>query len=65
MTTREKSDAILMKMRTLESNFGTGTEFDLGTKEEKRKAIVALWREMKEVDPKRADLIKPQNPYVK
>lgn len=62
---RKRGDVILEKMNRVVSNQGTGSYFDVGSKSEMRKEIVRLWRELKEIDPERAEIVKPQNPYVK
>lgn len=52
-------------MASIQANFGTGSSKDLKTKREKNKKICELWRELSKFDPERAEIIKPQNPYVK
>lgn len=65
MTRKEKGDKILEEMASIQANFGTGSSKDLKTKREKNKKICELWRELSKFDPERAEIIKPQNPYVK
>lgn len=67
----KKADKILHKMCAIQ-NYGTGKpdcfskkEWEsVTTKEEMKKKVCELWRQLKEVDPERADRVKPQNPYV-
>ena len=69
---RDKGDFILQKMNAI-IQFGTGrpeyfpkTDWESVTnKTEMKQMQVALWNELKTVDPMRAELVKPQNPYVK
>lgn len=69
---REKGDLILRKMNAI-IQFGTGKPEFFPKKDwesvtnttEMKQMQVTLWKELKEIDPMRAELIKPQNPYVK
>ncbi len=68
---RDKGDLILRKMNAI-INYGTGRPIffpkkdweSVTSKAEMKSMQVALWKEMKEIDPMRAELIKPQNPFV-
>lgn len=62
---RKAGDIILARMNSAVSNQGTGSILDVGSKSDLRKRICELWRELNEVDPERAAIVKPQNPYVK
>lgn len=69
---RLAGDLILRKM-TAFTNYGTGRpefipkkEWEAVTsKSEMKHYQVVLWNQLKEVDPMRAERVKPQNPYVK
>lgn len=64
-TIRTKGDKILEEMSSIQANFGTGSSRDVGSIKERNKILCEKWRELKRIDPERAELIKPQNPYVK
>ena len=69
---RSKGDLILRKMSAFQ-NYGTGRpDFipkkdweSVTTKAEMKSKTVELWKELQEIDPMRAEKIKPQNPFVK
>jgi len=69
---RRDGDLILRKMNAYQ-NFGTGRpEYiskkdweSVTTKAEMKSMQVKLWRELDKIDPPRASIVKPQNPYIK
>ena len=69
---RRDGDLILRKMNAYQ-NFGTGRpEYiskkdweSVTTKVEMKSMQVRLWRELDKIDPPRAAIVKPQNPYTK
>ncbi len=69
---RLKGDLILRKINAI-INYGTGkpdyfprSSWDSVTnKTEMKQMQVALWKELREIDPTRAELVKLQNPYTK
>ena len=70
--TRRDGDLILRKMNAYQ-NFGTGRpEYiskkdweSVTTKAEMKSMQVKLWRELDKIDPPRASIVKPQNPFIR
>ena len=70
---RERGDRILHKMSAVQNNYGTGkpdcftkSEWEaVTTKKDAEKKVCDLWRELNEIDPERASIVKPQNPHVR
>ena len=68
---RDKGDLILRRMNAI-IQYGTGRPSffpkeaweSVTNKAEMKSMQVALWKELKVIDPMRAELIKPQNPFV-
>lgn len=65
MTKRERGDKVLEKMASVQANFGTKSKLDVGTDRQRKAKLCELWRKLQKIDPERAEIIKPQNPYVK
>jgi hypothetical protein len=64
---------LLLRQMNAYLNFGTGCPDFIEKKDwesvtsdtERKRKQIELWRKIKEIDPERAEIIKPQNPYVK